>query len=189
MESTQLSGSRSQTLVDLGMFPFVSLVQIALTPQLLHFQKIIGLVSFDLYNNSHSLLHNTLTRHHLPAFALHSNSSYTKDFYSNGEFEQTTTGAENVFIQDGALHIKPTLQDPSLLTKDQNLTLTDCTGTTWMACNAVTNTTNGTIIPPVKSGRINTSKGATIKVRPPLFSLSLILHPTKHLPNSMAVSR
>ena len=32
-----------------------------------------------------------------------------------------------------------------------------------MECNAVTNTTNGTIIPPIKSGRINTKKGATIK--------------------------
>lgn len=88
----------------------------------------------------------------------------TDHVYSNGEFEQTTAGAENVFVQNGALHIKPTFQDTNLLTKDQNLTLTDCTGTAWKDCNAVTNTTNGTIIPPMKSGRINTSKGATIKV-------------------------
>ena len=83
--------------------------------------------------------------------------------YRNGEFEQTTTSDENVFIQDGKLHIKPTFQDEKLINTNYNLTLTDCTGSTFYDCNAVTNTTNGTIIPPVKSGRINTKKGATIK--------------------------
>lgn len=81
----------------------------------------------------------------------------------NGEFEQTTAGEENVFIQDGKLHIKPTLQDEALITANNNLTLTDCTGVTFHECHAVTNTTNGTIVPPVRSGRINSKKGGTIR--------------------------
>lgn len=38
-----------------------------------------------------------------------------------------------------------------------------CTGSTFSACVAATNTTNGTIVNPVKSGRINTKLGASIK--------------------------
>ena len=83
---------------------------------------------------------------------------------SNGEFEQTTNTEENVYIQNGKLFIKPTMQDESLITTNNNLSLgADCTSTQFLDCNAVTNTTNGTIVPPVKSGRINTMKGATLK--------------------------
>lgn len=38
-----------------------------------------------------------------------------------------------------------------------------CSSTVWSDCVAVTNTTNGTIVNPVKSGRISTKKGASIK--------------------------
>lgn len=38
-----------------------------------------------------------------------------------------------------------------------------CTGTLWTDCVAVTNSTNGTVINPVKSARINTKKGASIQ--------------------------
>ena len=44
------------------------------------------------------------------------------------------------------------------LTKDGT-----CTSDLWSNCVAVTNTTNGTIVNPVKSARINTSAGARIK--------------------------
>lgn len=91
-------------------------------------------------------------------------TSATNRHSSNGEFDQTTGTEENVFIQDGKLIIKPTLQDESLITTNNNLSLgSACTSTDFYACNAVTNTTNGTIVPPAKSGRINTMKGATIK--------------------------
>jgi beta-glucanase (GH16 family) len=77
----------------------------------------------------------------------------------------TTNTNENVFIKDGALWIKPTLQNPALLQKDYTLDLRGrgCTGSDWTQCVAATNTTNGTIISPVKSGRINTKRGASIK--------------------------
>ena len=84
----------------------------------------------------------------------------------NGNFEQTTNTDENVFIPDGELHIKPTLQDEALIYSDNVLNLTEsglCTGTGQSDCVAVTNTTNGTIVNPVKSGRITTKKGATIQ--------------------------
>ena len=88
--------------------------------------------------------------------------------FGNGEFEQTTTTDENVFIQGGQLVIKPTLQDAKLIDTNNIINLTAqgiCTEATqlWSSCVTSTNTTNGTIVQPVKSGRINTKKGATIK--------------------------
>ncbi|KAK5213620.1 hypothetical protein LTR20_008110 [Exophiala xenobiotica] len=86
--------------------------------------------------------------------------------FGNGQFEETTATDENVFIKDSILHIQPTLQDVDLLTHNHTLNLTKlgtCTSDLWSNCVAVTNTTNGTIINPVKSGRINTKKGANLK--------------------------
>jgi hypothetical protein len=85
---------------------------------------------------------------------------------SNGDFAEATAGDENVFIKDGYLVIKPTLQDESMINENNIIDLQKagtCTGTTWTECHAVTNTTNGTIVPPVKSARINTKKGALIQ--------------------------
>lgn len=84
---------------------------------------------------------------------------------SNGEFQETTATGENAFIRDGNLILKPTLQDQSLLTTNSILDLTTqgCTGTTYLDCHAVTNTTNGTIINPVKSARLNTLNTASIR--------------------------
>lgn len=87
---------------------------------------------------------------------------------SNGQFEQTTATDENVYIEDGQLVIKPTLQDASLIQANNILDLTKdgiCTaqGDVFKNCHAVTNLTNGSIINPVKSGRINTKAGAAIK--------------------------
>ncbi|KAG4034656.1 hypothetical protein MFRU_002g00130 [Monilinia fructicola] len=88
--------------------------------------------------------------------------------YGNGQFELTTTDAENLFIQDGQLYIKPTIQDPKLITTNNIINLTadgTCTTTSdiWLNCVTSTNTTNGTIVQPVKSARINTKLGASIK--------------------------
>lgn len=85
---------------------------------------------------------------------------------SNGQFEQTTVTDENVYVQDGKLYIKPTLQDEKLIQSNNVIDLQKqgiCSSDVWINCHAVTNITNGTIVPPVKSGRINTKKGATIK--------------------------
>ncbi|KAG0651698.1 Beta-1 [Hyphodiscus hymeniophilus] len=88
--------------------------------------------------------------------------------FGNGQFEETTLTDENVFIQDGKLIIKPTLQDPALLATYNVVNLTSagtCSSTDLDNCVSVTNLTANppTIIQPVKSGRINTKKGATIK--------------------------
>lgn len=86
--------------------------------------------------------------------------------YGNGQFEETTNTDENVFIKDGMLHIKPTLQDKNLITTNNVMNLTKtglCTGDKLSDCVTSTNTTNGTIVNPVKSGRVSTKKGATIK--------------------------
>ena len=85
---------------------------------------------------------------------------------SNGEFEQTTTSPDNVYIQDSQLFIKPTLQDESLINTNNVINLLadgSCTSTSWSDCVATTNITNGTIVNPVKSARLNTLKGASIK--------------------------
>ncbi|QSZ36651.1 hypothetical protein DSL72_006532 [Monilinia vaccinii-corymbosi] len=86
--------------------------------------------------------------------------------FGNGEFEQTTLDDENVFIKDGNLIIRPTLQDATLIESNHVINLTSagtCSSNLLTNCVSVTNTTAGTIIQPVKSGRINTKKGATIK--------------------------
>ncbi|MCJ1308483.1 hypothetical protein MMC25_002136 [Agyrium rufum] len=86
--------------------------------------------------------------------------------FGNGQFEETTVTDENVFVQDGMLVIKPTLQDPKLLDTEYVLDLGAmgiCTSDIYTNCVTSTNTTNGTIVNPVKSGRINTKAGATIK--------------------------
>ena len=62
--------------------------------------------------------------------------------------------------------IKPTLQDPKLMETNNVINLLKdgtCTSDSWSNCVAVTNTTNGTVVNPVKSARINTKKGAFIK--------------------------
>lgn len=64
------------------------------------------------------------------------------------------------------LVIKPTLQDPKLMETNNVINhLKDgtCTSNVWSNCVAVTNMTNGTVVNPVKSARINTKKGASIK--------------------------
>ncbi|KAI9709914.1 MAG: hypothetical protein M1820_002991 [Bogoriella megaspora] len=86
--------------------------------------------------------------------------------FGNGEFEITTDNGENAFIKDGLLQIHPTLQDPKLITTNNVINLTEtgaCTSPQMSACVAVTNTTNGTIVNPVKSARINTKPGGHIK--------------------------
>lgn len=84
---------------------------------------------------------------------------------SNGDFAEATDSEENVFIKDGYLHIKPTLQDEKLIQEDSFIDLTKqgCIGATWKDCHAVTNTTNGTIVPPARSARVNTKKGVSIQ--------------------------
>ncbi|EXJ84344.1 hypothetical protein A1O3_05011 [Capronia epimyces CBS 606.96] len=86
--------------------------------------------------------------------------------FGNGQFDETTADEENVFIKDHMLHIQPTLQDEYLMTHNATVNLLDrgtCTANTWADCVAVTNTTNGTVVNPVKSGRINTSRGANLR--------------------------
>jgi hypothetical protein len=63
------------------------------------------------------------------------------------------------------LIIKPTLQVLSMIENNYILDLRGhgCTGSKWHDCLIATNTTNGTIINPVKSGRINTRRGVSIK--------------------------
>ena len=64
------------------------------------------------------------------------------------------------------LYLKPTLQDEKLIETNNVINLLQdgsCTSDVWSNCVAVTNTTNGTIVNPVKSARLSTKKGATIK--------------------------
>lgn len=69
-------------------------------------------------------------------------------------------------MQDGKLIIKPTLQDAHLIQTNNVIDLRKqgiCSSSLWSDCITATNTTNGSIVNPVKSGRINTKKGASIK--------------------------
>lgn len=86
--------------------------------------------------------------------------------FGNGQFEQTTTTDENIFIQDGHLVIKATLQDATLIDADSIIDLTadgTCSSDIVTNCLAATNTTNGTIVPPARSGRLSTRNSASIR--------------------------
>jgi beta-glucanase (GH16 family) len=93
-------------------------------------------------------------------------SDLANSICSNGQFEQTTTDDENVFVENGKLIIRPTLQDENLVEGNHVINLTadgTCSSNILKNCVSITNLTTGTIIQPVKSGRINTKKGASIK--------------------------
>lgn len=85
--------------------------------------------------------------------------------FGNGQFEMTTNTDENAYVQDGMLYIKPTLQDATLIEENNviNLLNDGCTSTVAANCIAGTNLTNGTIVNPVKSARLNTKLGANIQ--------------------------
>lgn len=88
--------------------------------------------------------------------------------FGNGEFQQTTGGDENVFVDNGRLVIRATLQDQDKMNKDTVINLLadgSCTATEWTNCVAATNTTagNSSVVPPTKSGRINSRKGARLR--------------------------
>jgi beta-glucanase (GH16 family) len=86
--------------------------------------------------------------------------------YGNHQFEMTTASDQNVFVQNGQLHIKPTLQNASLIETNTVINLLadgSCTSAAWSNCVTATNTTNGTIVNPVLSGRLNTKLGANIR--------------------------
>ena len=70
-----------------------------------------------------------------------------------------------MYIEDGLLYIKPTLQDEALIVQDNVIDLIAeglCTSAAYSDCVVSTNITNGTIVPPAKSGRVNTRPGASI---------------------------
>lgn len=101
--------------------------------------------------------------------------------YGNGQFDETTVTDENVFIQNGMLVIKPTIQDQDLIYKNNVINLIEdnvCTaqGMPWDSCVTSTNTTNGTIVNPAKSARINSKKGATIRYGKDNPHLTLVQH-------------
>jgi hypothetical protein len=80
----------------------------------------------------------------------------------------TTGDDNNVFVENGRLVIRATLQDDGMMQKDTLIDLREdglCTSKEFYDCVAATNTTvgNSSIVPPVLSGRITTRPGATIK--------------------------
>ncbi|TVY20677.1 Beta-1,3-glucan-binding protein [Lachnellula arida] len=131
----------------------------------------VALAGFLVYDGLHSVVHHKYQIVLDENFSEGLNSAvWTKEAevggFGNGEFEQTTLTDENVFIQDGKLIIKPTLQDASLIESNTVINLTSdgtCTSNSLTSCVSITNLTTGTIIQPVKSGRINTKAGASIK--------------------------
>ncbi|KAF4119262.1 Glycosyl hydrolases family 16 [Geosmithia morbida] len=86
--------------------------------------------------------------------------------YGNGEFEVTTGGDENVFVRDGQLVIRPTIQTDSYIAQTEVTNLTadgTCTSGTPGECILTANLTAGEIVQPVKSGRISTKDFAVIR--------------------------
>ncbi|KAJ6463591.1 glycoside hydrolase family 16 protein, partial [Mycena vitilis] len=84
--------------------------------------------------------------------------------FGNGEFEMTTASDANSFVQNGQLYLVPTLTSEvipqgSILAPDAPLDLPAYLA----ACSAVSNATEGKILPPVMSARISTRRSASVK--------------------------
>ncbi|KAB5525521.1 concanavalin A-like lectin/glucanase domain-containing protein [Coniochaeta sp. 2T2.1] len=90
----------------------------------------------------------------------------TLDGFGTGSFDWTTTDPKNTYVDDAGLHIVPTLtNETTTITNDQiysgyTLNLTSdgsCTGAVnTSACYIHSNSTLGSLIPPVRSARITT---------------------------------
>lgn len=78
----------------------------------------------------------------------------------------TTGGDENVFVRDGCLIIKPTIQSDNYLQSTSLVNLTadgTCTSDAPSDCVVSANQTSGEIVQPTKSGRITTKNFAVIR--------------------------
>lgn len=78
----------------------------------------------------------------------------------------TTGEEENVFVKDSMLHLQPTLQDQERIDTNNIINLLkdkSCTSKLFENCVTSTNTTNGTIVNPVKSARLSTRLGPRVK--------------------------
>ncbi|KAJ7678775.1 concanavalin A-like lectin/glucanase domain-containing protein [Mycena rosella] len=101
--------------------------------------------------------------------------------FGNGEFEMTTASDANSFVRDGKLYLFPTLTSDVIpmeeILNGTVYNLTDCTYNMTTgprstplnlpaylaACSAVSNATQGQILPPVMSARISTRRSASLK--------------------------
>jgi len=87
--------------------------------------------------------------------------------WGNGEFEWTTNSDNNSYVENGMLYILPTLTADQLgqaaVFNGYNLTAPGCTSQNFTDCNAVSNSTMGTVINPVQSARLSTRKSVSIK--------------------------
>ncbi|KAK0388885.1 hypothetical protein NLU13_5128 [Sarocladium strictum] len=86
--------------------------------------------------------------------------------YGNGEFELTTNDEENIFVRNGQLIIRPTLQTEEFLSETTTINLTasgTCSSIASQDCVQVANLSAGEIVAPVKSGRISTRNFAVIR--------------------------
>ncbi|KAA8646656.1 uncharacterized protein ATNIH1004_005331 [Aspergillus tanneri] len=95
--------------------------------------------------------------------------------FGNGVFDWTTSDNQNSYVDAEGLHIVPTLTtETTKITSDQildgfSLNLTkahgdgSCTGTSNDECSVRSNHTLGTILPPVRSARLNTRGTKSIR--------------------------
>lgn len=93
------------------------------------------------------------------------------DGFGTGSFDWTTDDAKNSYVDSAGLHIVPTLTNSTTdINDDQlyngytlNLTDNGCTSTQASSCVAHSNSTTGSMIPPVRSARLSTKGKKTIK--------------------------
>ena len=97
------------------------------------------------------------------------------DGFGNGAFDWTTSDPKNSFVDAEGLHIVPTLTNETtdinndLIYNGHSLNLTKnggdgtCTGTSLSSCAIASNSTLGTMIPPVRSARLVTRGKKSIR--------------------------
>ncbi|KAI7782681.1 hypothetical protein LA080_013017 [Diaporthe eres] len=86
--------------------------------------------------------------------------------YGNGEFEETTDEDTNLYVKDGRLFLKATLQDEDMINEEYTRDVRGrCTSDDYYKCVRATSKKpgNSSIVPPVVSARINTKNKKQIK--------------------------
>jgi beta-glucanase (GH16 family) len=94
--------------------------------------------------------------------------------YGSGSFDWTTSSERNAYTDQNGLHIVPTLTTDAGISKEQilngytlNLTKSggdgSCTGSENNQCSIRSNSSTGTVIPPVQSARLTTKGKKSIR--------------------------
>lgn len=134
----------------------------------------LGIIAAQVYFAYKSITNHDYAEVLIENFEIFNESVWTREVqiggFGNGAFDWCTDSDRNAYVKDGKLYITPTLTNETISDAEilngytVNLTADGtCTGSGASQCWVTSNKSEGTIIPPVQSARINTKISALTK--------------------------